>query len=112
MRENNTSKFTVEVYGKIPPKGVFKTGYNIHIKYILSEKKVICLVLGPNLLEKRKIVYFFLIGNVSPFAGFAWFLARAVLNMFGPVLIMLVLIMLVWSNFDNVTRNCTIWPIF
>ena len=60
MRENNTSKFTMEVYGKIPTKGVFKTGYNIHIKYILSEKRVICLVLGPNILEKTENCLFFL----------------------------------------------------
>ena len=79
MRENNTSKFTMEVYGKIAPEGVFKSSCNIHIKYILPEKRVICLVLGPNLLGKLKI-FIFLTDDVSPFAGFAWFLARAVLK--------------------------------
>ena len=67
MRENSTSKFTKEVYGKIAPEGVFETSCNIHIlKIHFTRKRVMCLVLGPNLLGKLKIIYF-LTGEVSPF---------------------------------------------
>ena len=80
MRENLTSNFIIEPYGNFISNDDFQSIDSFLLQTRSPVKKVTFdLFLGIINWEKRKM-FIFVTCNVSPFAGFAWFLDRAVLN--------------------------------